>query len=58
VVRLFYLEQKSYEETATLLGVPLGTLKTLLFRARKELARMAAEPPSHLAAHLQAQEYR
>jgi RNA polymerase sigma-70 factor (ECF subfamily) len=58
VVRLFYLEQKSYEETAALLGVPLGTLKTLLFRARKELARMAAESPSQLAAHLQAQEYR
>lgn len=58
VVRLFYLEQKSYEETAALLGVPLGTLKTLLFRARKELARMAAESPSHLPSHLQAQEHR
>ena len=49
-------EQKSYEETAALLGVPLGTLKTLLFRARKELARMAAETPSQLTAHIQAQE--
>ena len=42
VLRLFYLEQKSYEETAALLGVPVGTIKTNLFRARKELARLAA----------------
>ena len=42
-VRLFYLEQKSGEETAALLGVPLGTVKTFLFRARKELARLATE---------------
>lgn len=41
VLRLFYLEQKSYEETAALLGQPLGTVKTNLFRARKELARLA-----------------
>jgi len=43
VLRLFYLEQKSYEETAALLGLPLGTVKTFLFRARKELARLAAQ---------------
>jgi RNA polymerase sigma-70 factor (ECF subfamily) len=42
VLRLYYLEQKSYEETATLLGHPLGTVKTNLFRARKELAALAA----------------
>ena len=40
-VRLFYLEQKSCEETAALLGVPVGTVKTFLFRARRELARLA-----------------
>ena len=43
VLRLFYLEQKSYEETAALLGLPMGTVKTFLFRARKELARLATE---------------
>jgi len=37
VITLFYLDQKSYEETAAMLGIPLGTVKTLLFRAKKEL---------------------
>jgi len=37
VITLFYLEQKSYEEVAVMLGIPLGTVKTLLFRAKKEL---------------------
>lgn len=35
VISLFYLEQKRYEEVAELLAVPIGTVKTLLFRARK-----------------------
>ena len=41
VVVLYYLEQKSYDETAQLLGIPMGTLKTLLHRAKKELHRIA-----------------
>lgn len=40
VLRLFYLEQKSYDETAEMLGIPVGTVKSYLFRARKELAGM------------------
>ncbi len=44
VLRLFYFEDRSYEETAAMLGVPLGTLKTRLHRARKELARVWREP--------------
>src|SRR5580692_10160112 len=40
VITLFYLEQKAYEEVAQMLGLPLGTVKTLLFRAKKELLRV------------------
>lgn len=45
VVTLFYLEQKQYDEVAEMLGIPLGTVKTLLFRARRELLRLAARQP-------------
>ena len=41
VLELFYLEQKSYEETSALLGLPMGTVKTHLFRARRELVRLS-----------------
>lgn len=44
-VTLFYMEDKSYEQTAASLGLPLGTVKALLHRARKrliELTRAAA----------------
>jgi RNA polymerase sigma-70 factor (ECF subfamily) len=43
-LRLFYLEGRSYDETAAMLGLPLGTLKTHLHRARKELARLWRQP--------------
>jgi RNA polymerase sigma-70 factor, ECF subfamily len=42
VVTLFYLEQKSYEEVSALLGIPMGTVKTLLHRAKKELLKIGA----------------
>lgn len=42
VLRLFYLEQKSYDETSALLGLPTGTVKSYLFRAKKELAGIVA----------------
>ena len=38
VVILFYLEGKSYIETAAISGLPMGTVKTYLHRARKEMA--------------------
>lgn len=40
VITLFYLEQKSYEEVTALLGAPLGTVKTFLYRAKKELLKI------------------
>ncbi len=40
VIVLFYLEQKSYEEVSALLGLPLGTVKTFLYRAKKELLKI------------------
>ena len=40
VITLFYLEQKSYEEVAALLGLPLGTVKTFLYRAKKLLLKI------------------
>jgi len=43
-LRLFHLEGRSYEETAAMLGLPLGTLKTHLHRARKQLARLWRQP--------------
>jgi RNA polymerase sigma-70 factor (ECF subfamily) len=41
VVTLFYLEERSCESVADLLGMPEGTVKSLLFRARKRLAARA-----------------
>jgi RNA polymerase sigma-70 factor, ECF subfamily len=43
VITLFHLQGKQYEEIATVLGLPLGTVKTHLFRA-KDLLRAALEP--------------
>ena len=43
VVVLFYIEGASYQEICEATGLPLGTVKTNLHRARKELAEgMAA----------------
>jgi RNA polymerase sigma-70 factor, ECF subfamily len=42
-VTLFYMEDKSYEQTATSLGLPLGTVKALLHRARKRLIELTRE---------------
>ena len=40
-VRLFYHEDRSYEAVAEALGMPLGTVKNLLHRARKKLMELA-----------------
>ena len=43
VIMLFYMEERSYEEVARMLGLPEGTVKTHLHRARKQLATMLKE---------------
>lgn len=40
-IRLFYLEDRSYEAVAEQLDMPLGTVKNLLHRARKRLMELA-----------------
>lgn len=42
-VTLFYMEDKSYEQTAASLELPLGTVKALLHRARKRLIDLAGQ---------------
>jgi RNA polymerase sigma-70 factor (ECF subfamily) len=42
-VTLFYMEDRSYEQTAASLGLPLGTVKALLHRARKRLIELTRE---------------
>ena len=37
VVRLFYLEGRSYEEISTELGIPVNSIGAILARARKKL---------------------
>jgi RNA polymerase sigma-70 factor (ECF subfamily) len=40
VIVLYYLEERSYEETARMLDLPLGTVKTHLHRARRRMGEM------------------
>lgn len=40
VITLFHLQGKQYEEIATVLGLPMGTVKTHLFRAKEHLRRL------------------
>ncbi len=47
VITLFYLQEFSYQEIAQVLGVPLGTVKTHLFRARERLKQQLATGARH-----------
>ena len=44
VVTLFYMEDRSCEQTATALGLPVGTVKALLHRARRRMIDLASAP--------------
>jgi RNA polymerase sigma-70 factor (ECF subfamily) len=40
VITLYHLQGRQYEEIATVLGLPIGTVKTHLFRAKEQLRRI------------------
>jgi RNA polymerase sigma-70 factor (ECF subfamily) len=40
VITLYHLQGQQYEEIATVLGLPMGTVKTHLFRAKEQLRRL------------------
>jgi RNA polymerase sigma-70 factor (ECF subfamily) len=40
VIALFYMEEQSHEEVAAMLAMPVGTVKTLLHRARARLSEV------------------
>jgi RNA polymerase sigma-70 factor, ECF subfamily len=46
VVRLFYLEGRSYEEISAALNMPVNTIGPVLSRAKKRLKASANGPPS------------
>ena len=48
VIMLFYMEAQSHEEVAAMLAMPVGTVKTLLHRARARLS--AAVKPNEAPA--------
>ena len=43
ILILHYQEERSYEEIAAILGLPMGTVKTNLYRARQRLKVMMEE---------------
>jgi RNA polymerase sigma-70 factor (ECF subfamily) len=43
VLTLYYQEERSYGEIAEILGIPMGTVKTHLFRARQRLRSIMKE---------------
>lgn len=50
VLLLAAVEEMRYEEIATLLSVPVGTVMSRLSRAREKLKKIVAEPPTGLRA--------
>jgi RNA polymerase sigma-70 factor (ECF subfamily) len=50
IVRLYYLEGRTYEEISTETDVPVNTIGAILSRARKKLRQMAVPSTSDMAA--------
>lgn len=40
VITLYHLQSRQYDEIAQVLGIPVGTVKTHLFRAKEQLRRL------------------
>jgi RNA polymerase sigma-70 factor (ECF subfamily) len=51
LVLLRFVEGLSYEELASALNLPLGTIKWRIFNARKKLARVVGASPPGQARH-------
>lgn len=43
VITLYHLQGKQYDEIASVLGVPMGTVKTHLFRAKEQLRKLLTQ---------------
>jgi RNA polymerase sigma-70 factor (ECF subfamily) len=50
VITLFHLQNKQYEEIAQVLDLPLGTVKTHLFRAKEQLRKTLDEGADEIRA--------
>ncbi|MBM3979229.1 MAG: sigma-70 family RNA polymerase sigma factor [Planctomycetes bacterium] len=49
IVRLYYMEGRTYEEISTALDIPVNTIGAILSRARKKLREMSPPSTSHLS---------
>lgn len=43
VITLYHLQDRQYDEIARVLGIPMGTVKTHLFRAKEQLRRILSQ---------------
>lgn len=51
VITLYHLQGRQYEEIASVLEVPIGTVKTHLFRAKEQLRRILNNDAAGVADH-------
>lgn len=49
VITLYHLQGRQYEEIAQVLGVPMGTVKTHLFRAKEQLRKILNQETAGVA---------
>ncbi len=53
IVRLYYLEGRSYEEISTELNIPVNSIGPILSRAREKLRQGVKSPPPRIRMHRQ-----